>query len=210
MKHLLKKAFSLRDIKYGWLLLVSIAIFFTALYLDLDSNPSHISIKAVISYGAALIVSVVWGAINYIGHIRVNVMYRKNNDIHAFVDKLAMSQEDKLELQVYLEDYIQDLISQGKEKEDATEIAIDHFKIKEFSSLSKDTQIFNMHAHYYLWGYTIIATLLCLLLLFVTNVLIESSLALIVMESSFFVCAFGFTCLFFVYKLMDSIFYKKL
>ncbi|WP_079529317.1 hypothetical protein [Halobacillus hunanensis] len=210
MKHLYRKVVSLKDIKYGWLLVISILLFMVTLYFDLYYDPSHVPIQAAFGYGIAFIVGVIWGAINYISHIKVNILYRKNNDIITFVDNLAMVQEEKMELQTYLEDYTEDLMTQGMEREKAVKLAIDHFKIREFSSLSKDTQIFNLPAHYYLWGYTGIAGILCLSSLYVTNALITSSLTLIVIEAALFAYGFGFAALFFVYKLIDTMLYRKL
>ncbi|MFD2924355.1 hypothetical protein [Halobacillus naozhouensis] len=210
MNHLSRKVLSFRDINYQWVLVTSILIFMATLYADLYEDPSYVPLLAVSGYGIALLVGGIWGAMNYIGHVRVNMVYRKNNDIPAFVDNLAIDREEKLELQAYLEDYTKDLVSQGKDEEEAVKLAIDHFKIKEFSSLSKDTQIFNLHAHYYLWGYTGIAGVLCLSLLYVTNAVITSSLTLIVLEATLFAYGFGFAALFFVYKLLDTILYSKL
>ncbi|MFB4168261.1 hypothetical protein [Virgibacillus sp. JSM 102003] len=210
MENLFHKVVSLKDLKYSWILITSIIVFCITLYLDLKYNPSHVPIKALVGYGSALIISVCWGVFNYIGHVRVNAMYRKSNDIHAFVNSLAMNQEEKLELTMYLEDYTQDLTNQGKTKEEASQIAINHFKIQEFSTLSKDTQLFNLHAHFYLWGYASIAALCSLVLLFISNVVVKSSLILIVLETAFAVTFFGCSLLFFIYKIIDVMIYRKL
>lgn len=209
MEHLFHKVISLKDLKYSWILMISIVVFCITLYLDLKLNPSQVPMQALVGYGSALIISACWGIFNYIGHLRINAMYRKSKDIHAFVYNLAMNQEEKLELKMYLEDYKQDLVSQGNTEEAASQIAINHFKIKEFSSLSKDTQLFNLHAHFYLWGYAILTALCSLVLLFTTNVAVDSSLILIVLETVFAVICIGFSCLFFLYKMMDAMIHCK-
>lgn len=110
----MRKVFCLRDIKYSWLLLLSIAFCFLVFYIDRSDmkDPGWLTIGYLLAFALA----VVWGVINYIGHIRMNVMYQKQNNIQAYVENLAMGKEDKLELQHYLEDYAADLIMQGKPK----------------------------------------------------------------------------------------------
>lgn len=207
MKHFIKKAFSLNDIKYSWLLLVSVIIFAVTLYLDLYYVRAFVQMTALTGYGLAFFLAAFWGAINYIGHIRINAMYQKNNDISAYVDQLALDYEEKIELQAYLEDYVQNQISKGKTNEDAAKEAISQFKVKEFSSLSKNTMIFNLHAHYYLGGYTVLALLIFLILILIYASF--SSLAFLVGAYTILVYRIGFTGLFFIYKLVDVILYKK-
>ncbi|MCD4840189.1 hypothetical protein LRS37_15240 [Neobacillus sedimentimangrovi] len=59
---------------------------------------------------------------------------------------------------------VQDLVSHGETKEEATKKAIEQFKIKEFTSLSKNTMLFNLPAHYYLGGFTFVSVIVGLLL----------------------------------------------
>ena len=207
MKHFIKKAFSLKDIKYSWLLLVSVIIFAVTFYLDLYYIRAFVQMTALTGYGLAFFLAALWGALNYIGHIRINAMYQKNNDISAYVDQLALDDEEKMELQAYLEDYVQDQVSKGKAKEDAAKEAISQFKVKEFSSLSKNTMIFNLHAHYYLGGYAVLALLFFLILILIHTVF--SFLSLLVGAYTILVYGIGFTGLFFIYKLLDIILYKK-
>ncbi|MBT2218015.1 hypothetical protein KK120_19625 [Virgibacillus dakarensis] len=202
-----KKMFSLNDLKYGWLLLISIVTFTTTFYLDLYYEPSKVQIVALAGYGLAFIIATLWGAFNYIGHVRINVMYQKNNDIYSFVSQLTMSHEEKVELQAYLEDYIQDQVDHGKSKNEATKEAIEQFKIKEFNSLSKNTTLFNLHAHYYLGGFTFIAVIFGL----ITRLfyLVSPTLFLMVIECTFYVYGVAFVGLFFTYKLIDVVLFKK-
>ncbi|WP_050180465.1 hypothetical protein [Domibacillus robiginosus] len=208
MQHFVTKAFSLNDIKYSWLLLISIIIFGVSFYLDLYFIPAFVQITALLGYGGAFILAALWGALNYIGHIRINALYQKNHDIFAFVDQLALDHEEKLELQAYLEDYVHDQINNGKTKEDAAKEAISQFKVKEFSALSKNTMLFNLHAHYYLIGFSFLAFLAFFILLLAHT----SSSSLFLLAGAYTILAYGigFAGLFFVYKVVDIILYKKL
>lgn len=203
-----KKIFSLKDIKYPWILVISFIHFGISFYIDrIQSNDP---IWLIISYWIAFLIAVLWGAINYIGHIRMNAIYKKQDDILAYVNQLAMSKDDKLELQTYLEDYVQDLIRQGKTKEDATREAINQFKVKEFLSLSKNTSIFNLHAHYYLIGWTIVLAITFILICILGLMIESTTLIFLIIEVSLFVYSLGLFGMFFVYKLLDALIYRKL
>jgi hypothetical protein len=210
VKHFFKKLLQLKDITYSWLLVISILIFTTTIYIDLAYHPSGSPKVALAIYAIALLIAFIWSVFNYIGHMRLNTMYKRNNNIQVFVDNLLLSNDEKLELRTYLEDYSQDLIEQGKTKEDAVITAINEFKVNEFSSLSKNTQIFNMHAHYYLGGYALIGIMASIILLVISNVLTDPPLICIVLEVTFMLYGIGFFGLFFVYKLMDVFIHKKL
>jgi hypothetical protein len=106
-----------------------------------------------------------------------------------------------------LEDYIIVLVSQGKTREEAAKEAINQFNVIEFSSLSKNTMIFNLHAHYYYGGYACFALLGGLLL-----ILIHANFPLLLLlVGGYTILAYrvGFIGLFFIYKLADIILYKK-
>ncbi|WLD94685.1 hypothetical protein [Alkalihalobacillus sp. AL-G] len=210
MSPLMKKIFSLRDITYGWLLIVSILLFVVTVYVDLYNDPSTIQLYTLAGCLLAFFLAVLWGILNYIGHIRMNAMYQKYNDIQAFVNNLALDPDDQLELQTYLEDYASDLVDQGLNKHDAAKQAIQQFKVKEFTTLSKNTMLFNLHAHYYLWGYTCIAAIVTICLFLVTEMVFLSSLVLVVLETTIFLYGLGLCGMFFLYKLFDAMFYKKL
>ncbi|WP_208589605.1 hypothetical protein [Gracilibacillus suaedae] len=210
MKHFIKKLLYLKDIKYSWLLFISILVFTTTIYMDLAFHQTGSPKVALVAYAISLLIVFAWAVFNYIGHIRLNGMYKRNNNIKAFVDNLVLSNDERLELQAYLEDYSQDLIEQGMTKEDAIIAAINEFKVNEFSSISKNTQIFNMHAHYYLGGYALLGITASLILLVISNVLTDPPLISIVLEVTFMLYGIGFFGLFFVYKLMDIFIHKKL
>lgn len=209
MPNLTRKIFSLNDMKYGWSLLVSILVCGITFYIDRNTNPDDLFLLSV-GYGMSFVIAVVWGAANYIGHVRMNVMFRRHRDIASFVGQLAMSQEDKLELRNYLEDYAEDLMREGTTKEEAAKEAISQFKVKEFLSLSKHTTIFELHAHYYLIGWTIVAIAAFIALGVVGNAAPPFSLPMLLVESVLVAYGAGFIALFFVYKLLDALIYKKL
>ncbi|NYV66859.1 hypothetical protein HYI36_16435 [Bacillus sp. Gen3] len=208
MSKIMRKVFCLRDIKYSWLLLLSIAFGFLVFYIDRSDmkDPGWLTIGYLLAFALA----VVWGVINYIGHIRMNVMYQKQNNIQAYVENLAMGKEDKLELQHYLEDYAADLIMQGKPKNEAAKEAINQFKVQEILSLSKDTMLFNLHAHYYLIGWAILAAIVDIIIWLLYGGFYPSSQLLLIIGLILIAYGMGFIALFCGYKLMDSFIYRKI
>ncbi|TNJ62337.1 hypothetical protein FE784_31100 [Paenibacillus hemerocallicola] len=203
------KAFSLNDIKYYWLLVLSIVLCGAFVYWDRMDSPDK-TLWLSVGYGASFGLAVLWSGANYVGHIRINAMYRKHNDIQAYVEQLAMNDEDKMELRNYLEDYTQDLMSQGKTKEQATAEAISQFKVKELLSLSKHTSLFDLHAHHYLLGWAAVAFVLLLLLELLDGLLFSHSLLTMIVESILAAYGAAFIMLFFIYKVLDVWVYRKL
>lgn len=208
---ILSKIFSLSDMKYYWLLILSIIVCAVFFYRDRmnEMNTSNEQMWFYVGYGISFGLAILWSVANYIGHIRINALYRKQQNIQAYVEQLAMSAEEKTELRNYLEDYAQDLMSQGKTKEQATAEAISQFKVKELLSLSKNTALFHLHAHYYLLGWAIIAFIL-LGLVGIWDSLVSSSLPTFIVEMIFLAYGSSLMILFFIYKLLDALIYKKL
>ena len=208
MEKIIKKIFSLKDLKYTWLLLISFIAFYTIFYLDLLNEPSYVQITALAGYGCAFITASVSSVFNYINLIKFNIMYKKSSNINAFLDQLTVSREEKLEIQGYLDDYIEDLIASGKQRTDAIREAIESFKVKEILSSSKNSKIFNLHAHYYLLGYSFIMVTAGLFLRVIyLNV---NSLLLLSLEWLLYLYGIGFAVLFVIYKLFDIVLYKKI
>lgn len=209
MKHALNKIFNLSDIRYGWLLLISMGIFIASLYYG-KMTPQITPTVEWMTYGSAFILAVVWGIFNYIDHIKVNANFKKYDHIEAYVENLLMSRDEKTELKAYLEDYAEDLASQGKTKEEAVKIAIEQFRIQEFTSLSKNNSLLNLPIHYYLIGYTLIAAMAVMLLQLLASTIFPDFFLLSAVEFTFFSYGIGFIGLFFLYKLMDVILSKKI
>ena len=207
MSHFLKKALMLSEIKYPWLIVLSALCFGSFYYVDrmYTTDPFWLFLCYWFSFGLA----VIWGALNYISHIHLNAMYQKQNDLHAYVNQLVMSADEKLELQTYLEDYVEDLVEQGMTKQEATNEAINQFKVKEFLSLSKNTSLFNLHAHYYLLGLAVITGIVGLIIWVVTAAMNENTLITLMIEVTLFAYCIGLVGLFFVYKILDSVLYQK-
>jgi 4-amino-4-deoxy-L-arabinose transferase-like glycosyltransferase len=198
-----KKTFSLSDIKYSWVLFVSMVVCGVFFYWDRTSDLDDQLLLSV-GYAVSFAMAVLWCAANYVGHIRINAMYRKQNDIDAYIAPLAMNTEEKLELRNYLEDFAQDLMNQGMQEEQATAEAIRHFKVKELLSLSKNSSLFHLHAHYYLFGWAAAAFVLLILLWFVNGLWFPHAVLLLVLETILFVYGSALVLLFFVYKLLDA------
>ncbi|MEH7356620.1 hypothetical protein V7150_24220 [Neobacillus drentensis] len=207
MSQLIRKVFSLGDIKYSWILIQSAVLFGISNYTDRLFSNDPIWVHA--GYWISFVIAVLWGTLNYISHIRMNSLYKKQDDISLYVNQLAMSEEDKLELQIYLEDYVQDLIKQGNTEADATRAAINQFKIQEFLSLSKNTLLFNLHAHYYLIGWTIIFIIVSILVWLLEFSIIPYQSFTTTIVITLIVYATGLFGMFFLYKVIDAAIYQK-
>lgn len=184
-------------------------IFATTLYIDYKDHPSYTPFAILLCYGFAIVIAGMWSIINYINHIKIHAMYRKDHDLASFVERLAMDKDEKAELLAYMEDFKADLIEQGKSSEEAAKIALHHFTMQEFEKLAKDSTIFKLPAHYYLWGYTALLAVVFIFTLILVN-LWTSPVIMVVIEATSFAYAFGFATVFFMYKVIDMMIYKKL
>ncbi len=156
MKLLARKMFSIGEIRYGWVLLLSVAICVITFFIDETVNPED-QLWLSVAYFASFAAAAVWAAANYIGHLRMNGLYRKQHDIGAYVAQLALGADDRAELRNYLEDFAADLERQGRSKAEAEKEAIMQFQVKEILSMSKHTSPFEAHGHHYLLGCACIA-----------------------------------------------------
>ncbi|MEG0772716.1 hypothetical protein [Clostridium sp.] len=209
MKNILRKIFNLSDIRYSWLLLISMGAFVLSLYNE-KINPDITHVTQWLTYGFAILSAVIWSILNYIAHIKVSANYKKFDNIETYVDNLIMSKDEKLELKAYLEDFAADLLSQGKSKEDAVQTAINQFRIQEFTSLSKNSSLLNLPIHYYLIGYLLLDILIIIILTLITSIMLSSSFWLLAIEFMFILYGVGFLGLFFLYKMLDAIISKNL
>lgn len=202
-----RKMFSLLDMKHVWLLLLTSVLFGLSNYMDRMYTNDPIWLH--ICYWISFAIAVLWGALNYISHIRMNVIYQKQNDIQAYVEKLALNKEDKLELQHYLEDYTEDLMKHGKTKEEASKEAINQFKVKEILTMSKNTMLFDLHAHYYLIGWTFITVIAFIFTWALELIFSFYPFITLTIESVFIAYGIGLFGMFFVYKLLDAFIQRK-
>ena len=208
MKRFLSKIFDLSDIRYSWLLLISMGVFILSLYNG-KIHPQLPPIYDWVTYGSAFSLAVVWGILNYIDHIMLSAWFKKCNDIEAYVENLVMSKDEKQELKSYLEDYVQDLVLQGKTQPEATKMAIDQFKVQEFTSLAKNSSLLKLPIHYYLIGYTVLALAMTVILHLVSSMVIWT-FWLLSLEFTLVIYAVGFLSLFFLYTLMDMVVAKRI
>lgn len=209
MNQLTRKIFNLSDLRYSWLLLISMGIFLASLYnskINLELTP----MVELATYASAVITAMVWAILNYIAHIKVNANYKKYNNIDAYVDNLVMGKDERAELKAYLEDFVNDLVSQGQTQENAVKIAIDQFRVQEFTALSKTNPLLNLPIHHYLVGYIVIAMILGISLQVLTATLFPHSFLLLSIEFMLFNYGIGFVGVFFMYKLIDSVLSKKI
>lgn len=204
---MIRKIFGLGDIKYSWILVLSSIIFGISNYMDRIYLSDPLWVHTC--YWISIAIAVLWVALNYISHIRMNSLYMKQDDVQRYVNQLAMSDEDKLELRTYLEDFVEDLMEQGSTEEEAKREAIKQFMVKEFLSLSKNTMFFNLHAHYYLIGWTIVFISASMLVWLFEYAIFPHPIVTLTVESILIVYAIGLFGTFFMYKIMDTVIVRK-
>ncbi|MEC0128335.1 hypothetical protein [Paenibacillus pabuli] len=209
MTNLTRKIFSMGELKYGWLLLISIVICIATFYVDEHYDPGD-QFWLSIAYFTSFTLAAIWGGMNYVGHIRMNNLFRKQNDIHTYVDQLALSGEDKLELKNYLEDFATDLELHGMIKEEAVKEAINQFKAKEFLTMSKYTSPFESHGHHYLLGYGFLAIAASVFLVLIDYVFPSFSLFMLIIKTVLAVYGTCFFALLILYKVLDRIIFWKI
>lgn len=201
----IKRLFSLADIKYPWLLLISMLAFVIALYFNRFYPNAFTRIEIGI-YGAVFLVALLWSILNYVGHLQISAIYKKYDNIEAFIKKLTMNKGEKAELTEYLKDFVTDLEENGSTHEEAVKTAISHFQVKEFTQ--SQGNVFETPAHYYLLGYVSIFVGLIIVIQCIDLII---SLPFVVLAVSFMLMLFSaaFVCLFFIYKLIDVMISKK-
>lgn len=209
MKLWIKKIFNLSDIRYPWLLLLSMILFVFSLYNN-KVNP-YISVGLeFLTYGTAIGSAFVWSILNYVDHIKVNAIYRKSDNIDSYVNSLIMKKDEKEDLKQYLNDFVKDLEANGKTKEDAVRTAISQFQVNEFTSLSKNTGIFELPSHYYLIGYVMIFILAIILIQVMISVGLGGRFWLFAINFMLGLYSLAFLGLLLLYKLIDTLVARKI
>ena len=74
------KRFSIQQIRYKWILLISILFFFLTYLFDLLSPREKPVSLFVIGSVVATLIAAVWAIVNYVGHLQVNPLYKTNFD----------------------------------------------------------------------------------------------------------------------------------
>lgn len=201
----IRKVYRLADMKYPWLLLVSMLAFITALCFNRLFPESFTRIEIVI-YSAVFLVALLWSILNYVGHLKRNAIYQNCDNLEAFINGLTMSKIEKTELSEYLNDFVKDLKENGSTHEEAIKTAISHFQVREFTQ--SQGSFFETSTHYYLLGYVSIFAAIIIVIQCIDLVV---SLPFIFLAVSFMLMLFSaaFICLFFAYKLIDVMIAKK-
>lgn len=208
MKSLVKKIFSLSDIRYWWLLGISAILFIFSLYNN-KINPEINTIIEWTTYGLAIGCAFVWSILNYVDHIKINSIFRKSSEIEDYVNSLAMNREEKEDLKEYLNDFVADLEEGGKTREEAVKIAIAQFQVQEFTSISKNSGILELPSHHYLIGYVIIYLVLALIIQIFLGTGISNSFWLHAISFTLILYVVAFLGLIVLYKLIDVLITKK-
>lgn len=189
--------------RWLFVLIASILICGYSFYRDRASgaeDPQWLAAGYAISFGLAL----VWSLLNYVSRIRLNNLYRKHSGIEAYVDQLAMSEDDKLELRNYLEDFAQDLASQGRTQQEAEAEALSHFRIKEWMSASDRSSLFSFQSHSYLWIWAAGAYVLAVVLAIADIVFKLDTVWTLIVTTLLAAYGTAWIALVYVYKLADA------
>lgn len=197
--------YRLSDIKYPWLLILAMLAFVTALCFNRFYPDAFTRIEVVI-YGAVFLIALLWSILNYVGHLKINAIYKRYDQVDAFIKSLTMSKGEKAELAEYLDDFVRDLVENGSTHAEAVKTAISNFQVQEFTK--SQSHIFETPTHYYLLGY---ASIFIGLIIIIQCVNFIVSLPFIIIAASFMLTLFcvAFVCLFFLYKLIDVMVAKK-
>ncbi|MCC3863765.1 hypothetical protein K0040_05485 [Terrisporobacter petrolearius] len=209
MQIFVKKIFNLSDIRYPWLLLISMIAFMFSLYNN-KINPEISTMMEFLTYGMAIAIAIVWSILNYIDHMKINVLLRRYDNIDVFVDNLVLNKQEKEDLKSYLNDFVKDLQDNGKTKDEATKAAIAQFQVEEFTSVSKNSGIFELSSHYYLIGYILIFAIIMTLIGIFTNTILDDSFLLKAMNFMLNLYSIGLFILLFLYKIIDNLVIKKI
>lgn len=205
----IKKIFDLSDIRYSWMLLVSMVLFLAALYNNKVNPDMGVNIE-FLTYGTAIGCAFLWSIFNYVDHIKINAIYKKGDNIDAYVNSLVMNKSEKEDLRQYLYDFVKDLEASGKTTNEAVRTAIGQFQVNEFTSLTKNTGIFELPGHSYLIGYAVIFALGILLSLVMINTGLAAGFWINAVNFMLILYFVSFLSLLLLYKIIDNIFAKKL
>ncbi|AMC92968.1 hypothetical protein AOC36_02910 [Erysipelothrix larvae] len=204
--NIIKKVFNLSKMQYPWVLCLSIAAFIASFYIGRYFGNLAPTTETVM-YGVGFAVALIWSILNYMSHLKIKTMYKKFDDIHHFVDHMTVSNDEKEELEQYLNDIVLDLISQGETHELAVKKAISHFQVAEFTE-ANGVDLLEKTTHYYLLGYASIFAFVFLIIHFLDS-LLHITFILSALSLTLALYSIGLFCLFFLYQLIDNLITKK-
>jgi hypothetical protein len=208
MKSFIYKMFALSDIRYLWLLAGSMILFIISLYIDKINTSINGTLEWI--YGISIACAFIWSILNYIDHIKINALYKKCDNIDAYVDSLAMSKKEKEDLRTYLNDFVKDLEANGKTKEEAVKTAIGQFQVQEFTSFLKNSGIFELPAHHYLLGYAVIFAAAFIFIQSIINAALGDIFVLHAISFMLILYSISFLGLIVLYKLLDVLVARKI
>ncbi|MCC9296145.1 hypothetical protein LN736_14895 [Clostridium sp. WLY-B-L2] len=207
MNKLLNEIFNFKDINFPVLLAISALAMIGSLYYN-TLNPAANNTVLWIMYGSSMAIAFIWSIINYVSHIKINSIYKRRDSIDSYVNTLSMNKAEKDELKTYLNDFVEDLMHNGKSKEEAVRHAISQFQVEEFNSLSKESNYLWISSHVYLIGYAISALMLSAIMFIVDVVLPSFWFSAVGWISLMY--SMGFAFLMFIYYFANKIILKMM
>lgn len=199
--------FSVKQISYKTILVVSMVLFFVCYYLDTVIDPSNTEFIFVVGYMFAIMLAAFWSIINYIDHLRINPLYKTYDSIDQFIRDLNTTKDEKMEIRTMMVDYVTDQKKLGKNENEAIAEIISQFKNEELHK-SNNTDVFFVHVHKYLLGLGLILIIMGLFVFLVTKVM-NGNVLLLVLQITLFCYAAGFFMSFVMYNILNKVLIKK-
>lgn len=198
--------FSIKQISFKLVLIISALLFFICYYLDSVIDPSKTESVFVVGYMFAIMLAAFWSILNYIDHLRINPLYKAYHSIDEFINDLSVSRDEKNEIETMMIDYVSDQKKLGKDEDQAIREIIQQFKRGELT----EKDIFFVHVHKYLLGLGLILLLITgfIYLLGVLSPLFQNKF-FIVLEITTLCFALGFYLSFFMYNILNKILIRK-
>ncbi|WP_025023800.1 hypothetical protein [Companilactobacillus nodensis] len=199
--------FSIKQISYKTILVISMILFFICYYLDSVIDPRQTESIFVVGYMFAIMLAAFWSIINYIDHLRINPLYKTYESIDQFVHDLDISDDEKMEIKTMMVDYVTDQKSLGKSEDTAIREIISQFKNEELHKPS-GSDVFFVHVHKYLLGLGSIL-LIAGIFVYLVNEFSSKSVLLAVLEITLICYAAGFYLSFIMYNILNKVLIKK-
>lgn len=198
--------FSMKQISFKLILIISALLFYVCYYLDSVIDPSKIEFTFVVGYMLAIMLAAFWSILNYIDHLRINPLYKTYHSIDEFIGDLSISMDEKNEIETMMIDYVSDQKKLGKDEGQAIEDIIQQFKQGELTK--KD--VFFVHTHKYLLGLGLILLVIAAIIYFLgfLSPMFQNEL-FIVLKITTFCYALGFYVSFFMYNVLNKILIRK-
>ncbi|APX71135.1 hypothetical protein M5C72_10215 [Companilactobacillus allii] len=199
--------FSIKQISYKAILVVSMILFFVCYYLDKVIDPSNTEFVFVVGYMFAIMLAAFWSIINYIDHLRINPLYKTYDSIDQFIRDLDTTSDEKMEIRTMMVDYVTDQKELGKNENTAIAEIISQFKNEELHK-SNNMDVFFVHVHKYLLGLGLILIIAGLFVYLVAKIL-NGNVLLLVLQITLFCYAAGFFMSFVMYNILNKVLIRK-